>query len=92
MKEEGIILRKVAIAYAVLVTFLLTGKFFGAALAASKEGISGICIFIVFFGGTAAFIFRISSGILRMNGSLDSSIEMLQIQLDSMGHCFEEPF
>ena len=57
-----------------------------------SEGAFGICLFIIFFGGIAAFIIRISSGIFKLTGSLDSSIQMLQVELDSMGHCFKEPF
>ena len=90
LKEEGIILRKVAIAYAVLITFMLIGKLFSVSMI--SEGAFGICLFILFFGGIAAFIIRISSGIFTLRGSLDSSIQMLQVELDSMGHCFSEPF
>ena len=58
----------------------------------NETGAFGFCLFIIFFGAIAAFIFRISSGIFKMPESLDSSTQMLQIELDRMGHCFEQPF
>jgi hypothetical protein len=72
LREDGIILRKVAIAYAVLITFLLIGKGCSASML-NETGAFGFCLFIIFFGAIAAFIFRISSGIFKMPESLDSS-------------------
>ena len=70
---------------------MMIGKAFSLAIT-NDSGAFGICLFIMFFGGILAFVIRITSGISKLSGSLDSSIQILQDELDSIGHCFEEPF